>query len=279
MFFRKLILALIVSIFVISGTVSYSYEIDYSPYYITSDYCVSPGYLLYVVNCEVSVSLRYSPATDADIITQVPKYACVQYLGNARNGYLYVDYNGMIGYILAAYLDYREPHTEVGHFGTIANVNESASLRSLPTAASPAYTQMPKGSTVTEISDINDGFYKVTYNGMKGYVMKSLVQLYTDSSQKVYGTYYNQSLMEFIDITPNDPTSITVEFYDYTPTGERNPAYMKVNYVMVNNNTWSSVAADYGKFSLDAGAQVICYDGLNTIAFVPYGYSPVYYYR
>ncbi len=277
--FHKLISTVLALVFLSLNIVSYSYNIDYSPYYISAEKSVSSGESMYVVLCKISVSLRQSPSSDAVTITQVPLNSKVTYLGNAGNGFLYVDYNGMKGYILSSYLDYLEPETAVSHFGLIVNVNEYASLRRLPSTDSDVYAHIPKGATVTEISNANQYFYQVTYDGKTGYVLKSLVQLYTDQLQKVYGTYYCFELNEFIDITASDPKTITVEFYTYSPTGEKNPPLMKVDYEKVNSNTWSSVANNYGRFSLDSGAQIISYDGQNTIAFVPYGYPPVYYRR
>jgi|GEM_PF-1196307 len=279
MMIRKFYLTLAILIFLSSTIVSFSANVDSSPYHISADTSVSLGDPLYVVLCKVSVSLRYSPSSDAVTITQVPLYSKVTYLGNAGNGFLYVDYNGQKGYILSSYLDYMEPQTAVSHFGLIVNVNEYASLRSLPSTDAEVYAHIPKGATVTEISDANQYFYSVSYDGKQGYVLKSLVQLYTDQLHQVYGTYYCFELNEFIDITANDPKTISVEFYTYAATGEKNPPLMKVNYEKINSNTWSSVAADYGRFSLDSGAQIISYDGQNTIAFVPYGYPPVYYRR
>ena len=38
-----------------------------------------------------------------------------------------------------------------------------------------AYLQIPAGALVTNIADVNDEFYQVTYNGITGYVLKYLV--------------------------------------------------------------------------------------------------------
>lgn len=275
---RKLILTVIILSFMTPIIISYSADVDTSPYFIASDVSISSGDALYVVLCKVSVSLRSQPATDASTITQVPLYSKVTYLGKAGNGFLYVDYKGYKGYILSSYLDYMEPQNAVSNYGIIVNVNEYASLRKLPSTDADVYAEIPKGATVTDVADNNRYFYSVSYNGMKGYVLKSLVQLYTDQLQNVQGTYYSSELNEYIDITAYDPKTITVEIYDYSDNGNRT-SLMKVNYVKINNKTWSSVAGDYGRFSLSSGAQVITYDGHNTIAFVPYGYPAVYYQR
>ncbi|MBP3239812.1 MAG: SH3 domain-containing protein, partial [Oribacterium sp.] len=70
---------------------------------------------------------------------------------------------------------YYEPQIAVSRYGWIVNVNESATLRSLPSTDSAAYAYIPKGTMVTDIAYINNKFYKVIYNGVKGYVLKDLV--------------------------------------------------------------------------------------------------------
>ena len=176
---RKKLLAMtmvMVLLFSVTGFADWGdYDMTYTPYYSTYEYTVTAGESLYVVLCDVSVSLRYYPSMDADVITQVPLGSRVTFMSDVGNGYLLVDYNGLQGYILSYYLDYYEPQTYAGDCGWIVNVNYSASLRSLPSTDSYAYLQIPAGAMVTNIADVNDEFYQVTYNGITGYVLKYLV--------------------------------------------------------------------------------------------------------
>ena len=175
---KKIILSLLAAFVLLSATPVFAdWYSPYTPYYSDGYTSVSTGDTMYVVLCNESVSLRYLPSMDSAVICQVPLYDSVTFLGDVGNGYLHVDYNGYCGYILSSYLDYYEPQIAICQYGWIVNVNESASLRSLPSTDSPAYLQIPAGSLVTNICDINDRFYAVHYNGIKGYVLKSLVQL------------------------------------------------------------------------------------------------------
>ncbi len=172
---RKIILSLVFIFVLLLQVPAYA---DYYPVYYPSNsegWSVATGDTMYVVSCDVSVSLRYFPSTDSEVITQVPLFDAVTFLGDVGNGFLYVNYNGLNGYILASYLDYYEPQIAVSRYGWIVNVNESATLRSLPSTDSAAYAYIPKGTMVTDIADINNKFYKVIYNGVKGYVLKDLV--------------------------------------------------------------------------------------------------------
>ena len=177
---QKIFLSLLAAFVLLSATpafADYYSPYTYTPYYSDGDTYVSSGDTMYVVLCNESVSLRYLPSMDSAVICQVPLCDSVTFLGNVGNGYLYVNYNGYCGYILSSYLDYFEPQIAICHYGWIVNVYESASLRSLPSTDSLAYLQIPAGSVVTDIGDINDRFYVVHYNGIKGYVLKNLVQL------------------------------------------------------------------------------------------------------
>lgn len=58
----------------------------------------------YVVNCDVSISLRESPSYSAKVLADVPLGAPVSYVESLQNGFAKVIYNGMTGYALQSYL-------------------------------------------------------------------------------------------------------------------------------------------------------------------------------
>ncbi|SFG08661.1 SH3 domain-containing protein [Oribacterium sp. WCC10] len=177
--FRKRIIIMVAVLALLLPVTVYAdwgdYDVTYVPYYSTYEYTVTEGDPMYVVLCDVSVSLRTYPTMSSDIVTQVPVGECVTFISDVGNGYLYVDYNGLDGFILADYLDYYEPQTYVSRYGWIVNVDYSASLRSLPSTDSMVYVQIPAGSMVKDISYANDMFYRVTYDGITGYVLQYLV--------------------------------------------------------------------------------------------------------
>ena len=57
-----------------------------------------------VVNCRQSITLRTSPSIHAEEIIQIPLGARVRFLGNAANDFYQVEYQGMTGYALRAYI-------------------------------------------------------------------------------------------------------------------------------------------------------------------------------
>lgn len=60
--------------------------------------------ILYVVNCNESITLRTSDSINAGEITQIPLGASVEFLAQARNGFYKIRYNGRVGYSLSQYL-------------------------------------------------------------------------------------------------------------------------------------------------------------------------------
>ena len=57
-----------------------------------------------VVNCRQSITLRTAPSIHAEEIIQMPLGARVRFLGDAANDFYKVEYQGMTGYALRAYI-------------------------------------------------------------------------------------------------------------------------------------------------------------------------------
>lgn len=68
-----------------------------------SDYNTG-SYVVQVVNCNESITLRTYPDVDAPEICQIPLGTYITYLCWAENNFAYVSYNGCTGYALANYL-------------------------------------------------------------------------------------------------------------------------------------------------------------------------------
>lgn len=60
--------------------------------------------VVFVANCNQSITLRESPSVYANEITQIPLGQGVEFLGMAENGFYRVIYGPYIGYVLSDYL-------------------------------------------------------------------------------------------------------------------------------------------------------------------------------
>ncbi len=140
----------------------------------------------YVVNCRESITLRAAPSTSAAEIVQIPLGAPVGYIENAGNGFYKINYNGRVGYSLAAYLsaskqdairDQQPPAGSNTRTARVVNANEYITLRSTPSTSASEVTKIPAGAYVTYLGRESGDFYYIEYNGMRGYGLKSYLQL------------------------------------------------------------------------------------------------------
>lgn len=137
-------------------------------------------YDLYVVNCNQSISLRTAPSSSAAEIMQLALGVKVGYIDSAENGYYRVSVNGTVGYALASYLS-GSPYVtsnDIAYYMYIVNCDDYVTLRTSESSSSSALTQIPYGATVGFISSAQNGFSKVSYNGLIGYVISSYISTY-----------------------------------------------------------------------------------------------------
>ena len=136
----------------------------------TEEALASVSYLLQVVNCNESITLRPGPSTSSGEICQIPLGAQVSFLSGAGDGFLRISYEGQEGYSMGAYLkaaDGAYPSLQV------VNCNESITLRPGPSTSSGEICQIPLGAQVGFVAGAGDGFYEIWYNGQQGYALSS----------------------------------------------------------------------------------------------------------
>lgn len=151
--------------------------------------------VLYVVNCQKSITLRLTADTNAAEITQIPFGSAVFYLENAENGFYKVKYQNQEGYALSKYLS-ATPKERVTTITTyinldsyetyyVVNCKKSITLRSSPTLSASAITQIPLGASVKFIEVSNNGFYKIAYKNQIGYSLQNYLSS-TQNNNKNY---------------------------------------------------------------------------------------------
>lgn len=134
----------------------------------------------YVQYCDENITLRAEPRTDSTDICKIPLGESVSVLGKADNGFYQVSYNGETGYALSQFLI---PATGNAAYSVYvaSKCDEFITLRAKASANSEALNKVPKGRTVTFISDAGNDesgyhFFKVYYLGQMGYVMSSYLE-------------------------------------------------------------------------------------------------------
>lgn len=132
----------------------------------------------YVVNCKESISLRESPTTKSTALKQIPLGQAVGYIENAGNGFYKINYDGTVGYSLAAYLTSSKPSSgNVYTSARVVNADEFITLRSSPSTKASEITKIPAGAYVTYLGVANGDFYYIEYNGLRGYGLKSYLDI------------------------------------------------------------------------------------------------------
>ena len=126
-----------------------------------------------VVNCRQSITLRVTPSVYADELAQIPLGQAVGFIEDIGNGFYKINYDGLVGFALAEYL---EPQKK-SRGATIVNCRESVTLRENPSTQAYELTQIPLGARVRFLGGETNEFYQVEYRGMVGYVLKAYIQL------------------------------------------------------------------------------------------------------
>lgn len=132
----------------------------------------------YVVNCKESITLRNAPSTSASEITQIPLGKAVGFIENADNSFSKINYDGLTGYVLTSYLSSDKPIVEQqkGRRAQVVNCKEWITLRSSPSTSASSLGHIPLGAYVECVGDAENEFYKVEYEGKRGYALKAYLE-------------------------------------------------------------------------------------------------------
>lgn len=120
-----------------------------------------------------SLRLRAQASTNSTIIANAPRNDCVVVL--AKEGAWYkVNYNLNVGYMHSDYLNVlTKENAELG-YGKITGTN--VNLRSGPSTAHSVAATADNGEKCYIIG-LNEGWYKVIYNGTTGYIRSDFLEL------------------------------------------------------------------------------------------------------
>ncbi len=119
-----------------------------------------------------SLRLRAKPDTDAEILATAVGGDCVVIIREVGDWYL-VNYNLEIGYMYKDYIEYNEKkNIKLGY----AMFDSACNVRQGPGTDTDVVAKAPQSETCFIIG-FNCGWYKVSFNGQKGYVRSDLLTL------------------------------------------------------------------------------------------------------
>ena len=114
---------------------------------------------------------------NSENICTIPWGEPVGYIEDVTNGFYKIKYKGQIGYAKAEYLTSSDPHVYTGGnpIYHISGVQNSVYLRKTPSEPAEYICEIPVGAAVEYLGSYN-GYDKVYYNGMVGYVTSAYVR-------------------------------------------------------------------------------------------------------
>lgn len=128
------------------------------------------------VTATTGVNLRLGPSTKDKIIGSLSTNDLADVLGKTNDGWYLVLYNGKIGYVSENYVQYQETLPFKGEDGKLYIYSSSnVNFRTEPTKDSDKITLIKKNNRLEVISQEENGWYKVLYNGQIGYVSNEFV--------------------------------------------------------------------------------------------------------
>lgn len=119
-----------------------------------------------------ALRVREKPTTSSNIIATAHSGDAVIIIKEVDGWYL-CSYNLKIGYVCADYVQFKEKeNVKIGY----ASFDCASNVRSGPSTSTSIVKSAPKGETCFIIG-FNCGWFKVSYNGNKGYVRSDLVTM------------------------------------------------------------------------------------------------------
>ena len=152
-----------------NGTVGWASEL-----YLAYDEPIPPhaGPIIGVANATVDLNHRATPSLSAQVIQVIPKGGRVQITETTVNGWRYVYFNDLGGWVADQYLAVPtepepepEPPYDPGYATTTADLN----LRAGPTSATKVLAIIPAGTRVKLEAGASGDYRQVTYNGIRGW--------------------------------------------------------------------------------------------------------------
>lgn len=142
---------------------------------------------------EGPLRMRSEPNTSSSILASVPAGTTVDLLSGLTDGWYQVSYSGLTGYMSGDYISAADPQ----QYAYINTGSSTLNLRSDPSTDGSVLASLPGGTTV-EIEDTDDnGWYRVTYQGVTGYICNSYVVVTDDSSAVSAASSVGQQVVDY----------------------------------------------------------------------------------
>jgi len=126
-----------------------------------------------VVDTSTVLNFREAPSTSSDVLKKLADSSRVCVIGE-EDGWYKAVYNGVTGYVSAEYIEL-QPIMNIYPGGAKISVS-ALNIREKPTTESDVIGKLYKDSIV-EIIGINNGWYKIAVDGIRGYISSEFVEV------------------------------------------------------------------------------------------------------
>lgn len=128
-----------------------------------------------------ALRLRDTAGTDATILATAAKGDAVIILEDAGNNWYKVDFKSVQGYMSGEYLAISQKADVTIGYGKVNTDGATLNMRSAPSTDASKVTALKSGDVV-KIVGVDNGWYKVSYNGKTGYVSSDYMVTVKDSA-------------------------------------------------------------------------------------------------
>ena len=148
--------------------------------------CAEEGFIgcMRVIKCEEWVSLRELPDTKSGCLVEVPLGALVENCREESKAFLYAEYSGMSGYILAQYLE--AVPVEQTYLGEMRIIDGAAwtPMYADTTNGATVIQWMAPGERIEDARESVEGMVCGVCRGVRGYVKSSAAVLIENAAEQ-----------------------------------------------------------------------------------------------
>ena len=170
-----------------------------------------------------AVNFRAKPDTSSKVLAVLPKGTQVGYLGERKNGFLAVSYNGQSGWAYESLLEFVADSTPDPVIIGTAIVTSAANFRSGPSTSHQVLSVFAKGTRVDITDTVQNGYRYVVSGSQAGWIYDSLL---APEGGEGPGVFYTTSAVNLRSKPSTGSSVITV-----VPAGAR---VLDYDFVMSN---------------------------------------------
>lgn len=131
-----------------------------------------------VIDVSTRLNIRSGAGTNYKIVGSVAKNATVNILGQEGNWYK-ISYNGVTGYVSSSYIRVNDNNNNNSNnnatkYGKVVGISTKLNVRKSPSTSASIVGTLSNNTKVTILEKTN-GWYKISYNGIVGYVSASYI--------------------------------------------------------------------------------------------------------